>query len=84
MDKDDVLELFRMRAGALDKAYTREQDTIELLARLVADCRDSISDQDFEAFVQIGGTLCKRSAANKRARAEVTATVQGACPPKQL
>jgi hypothetical protein len=76
MNPDEVLKLFRSRAQALEKTYTRSQDVILLLAEVVAHCSDQLSQEDVDSLLHIGGVLVKRVDTQSRARLEVAATLK--------
>lgn len=76
MNRDEVLKLFESKASALDKAHTRSQDTVLLLADVITHCSSHLAKEDIDSLVHIGGTLVKQNDAQTRARSEVTATMQ--------
>jgi hypothetical protein len=77
MNQGDVLELFMEEANKLDKTHIRKNDTILLLAQLVADSREQLSKESFDALVHIGATIYKTSRREARARSEIATTMRG-------
>jgi hypothetical protein len=76
MDRDQVIQLFKSRANALEGTHSRGQDTVYLLAEVIASCGACLSKEDLDSLIQIGGTLVKYGDSLSRARADVAATMQ--------
>lgn len=76
MDRDQVVQSFKSRASALEGTHSRGQDIIFLLAEVISRCGASLSEEDLDSLIQIGGTLVKYGDSLSRARAEVAATMQ--------
>lgn len=76
MERDQVIQLFKSKAKALEGTHSRGQDTVFLLADVVSHCESFLSKDDLDSLIQIGGTLVKYSDSLSRARAEVAATMQ--------
>jgi hypothetical protein len=77
MNRDQVIELFKSRAKALEGTHSRGRDIVFLLAEVISRCGPCFSKEDLDSLIQIGGTLVKYGDSLSRARAEVAATMQG-------
>jgi len=76
MNQDDVLQLFVKEAENLDMAHNKRLDTIRQLAQLIADTRESLSEDSFAALVRIGATIYKAKLSQNRARNEIATTMR--------
>jgi hypothetical protein len=76
MSQNEVLDLFKSEAATLEKAHARNQDTVVLLAEVIAHCSTTMLKEDLDSLIHIGGTLVKNSDTQLRARSEVAATMK--------
>jgi len=58
------------------RTLVRQDDSLSLLAKVIADSIDTLSVESLDALIHIGGTMYKTWAAQTKARSELTSTMQ--------
>ena len=76
MNQNDVLELFKKEAAKLNRAFFRQNDMVQLLASLVANSKEQLSKESFEALVHIGSAIYKSSLVRASAQADIAAIMR--------
>jgi len=76
MNQDEALGLFVDEADRLSETHFRLEDTLLLLASLLADSTEQLSKDGFDRLVQIGGAIHKTCASRTRARSEIATTMK--------
>jgi hypothetical protein len=76
MNQDDVMALFLEESERPCRTLVRQDDSLSILAKVIADSTDTLSVENFDALIHIGGTMYKTWAAQAKARSELTSTMQ--------
>jgi len=76
MDKDYVLSMFAEEADKLGETHIRLSDTLQLLAELLADSGEQLSNESFDTLVHIGASISKTCATRAKARSEIAITMK--------
>jgi hypothetical protein len=75
MTPDDVVQLFREKAEALDKNQITQNDAILQLAGLLADTEEWLPKQSFNALIDVGAVMFRDGLSRFRATSEVADTM---------
>jgi len=76
MNQDDVMARFLEESERPCRTLVRQEDSIALLARVIAESTGTLSVEQVDVLIHIGGTMYKTWAAQTKARTELTSTMK--------
>jgi stalled ribosome rescue protein Dom34 len=71
MTTDDILDLFQKDAESLGEIKNTQSDIIMSLAQVIADCKDFITQENYEKLLHIGAVMYQEGLSQYMARSEV-------------
>jgi hypothetical protein len=71
MTTGDILDLFQKRAGKLGEIKETQSEIILLLAHVIANCKDTLAEEQYDELVHIGAVMYQDGLLQYRARTEV-------------
>lgn len=71
MTQHDVLELFRKESAMLGRVEASQSNIILQLAQLLADSKECLSKESFDAFVHVGAVMYQEGLGQFNARSEM-------------
>lgn len=76
MTQDEILGMFREQSGNMQAELPTLNAVILELARLLADSRGTLSKENFDMLVRIGGALYKEGYSQFHAKSDVDAIMK--------